>query len=175
MNIKTISLLLEPRAKRQPKAAFVEKVLQLDGDLLFDLCEAVLWSPITAQLAFRGILKSIRRQAQPQGYKEHERAWVLQIACDKLLNLSARHGRKLTSSEQIKLDSSDTVVSRLQQLDSYFHRLTTQDQILLLLRDKYGLPYPEISTALEIPEGSIKLRRAQALRALEEWLWDRQQ
>jgi DNA-directed RNA polymerase specialized sigma24 family protein len=150
----------------------VDRVVQLYGDLLFDLCESILWSPVNAQLAFRAILKAIRRRRQGHGFVDHERAWVLQIACEKLSDLSSRHGRRLTSSEQIQLDSTQNVSSRLKQFDSYFHRLLTEDQMLLLLRDKYGLPYPEIASALGLPEGTLKVRRAQALRALEEWLWD---
>ena len=151
----------------------VEPVIQQYGDLLFDLCESVLWSPVTAQVAFRSIIKTIRKQKASHGFEEHKRAWVLQIACEKLLPLSERHGRRLTSSEQIQLDATENVPSRLKQFDSYFHRLVTEDQILLLLRDKYGLPYPEIASALGMPEGTLKTRRTQALRNLEEWLWDR--
>ena len=150
----------------------VEPVIQQYGDLLFDLCESVLWSPVTAQLAFRSIIKTVRKQKPSQGFAEHERAWVLKIAYEKLLPLSERHGRRLTSSEQIQLDATENVPSRLKQFDSYFHRLVTEDQILLLLRDKYGLPYPEIAAALGLPEGTLKIRRTQALRNLEEWLWD---
>jgi DNA-directed RNA polymerase specialized sigma24 family protein len=149
-----------------------ERVVQLYGDMIFDLCESVLWSPVNAQLAFRSILKILRKRRNGHGFTDFERAWVLQIACEKLIELSARHGRKLTSSEQIQLDSAQNVTVRLKQFDSYFHRLVTEDQILLLLRDKYGMPYPEIASALSVPEGSLKMRRAQALRSLEEWLWD---
>lgn len=152
-----------------------ERVVQLYGDMLFDLCESVLWSPVNAQLAFRSILKTLRRRRSGHGYTEFERAWILQIACEKLIELSARHGRKLTSSEQIQLDSAQGVASRLKQFDSYFHRLVTEDQILMLLRDKYGMPYPEIASALGVPEPSLKMRRTQALRSLEEWLWDERQ
>jgi DNA-directed RNA polymerase specialized sigma24 family protein len=47
-----------------------------------------------------------------------------------------------------------------------------EDQILLLLRDKHGIPYSEIASALRSPEESLKVKRQQALRTLEEWLWD---
>lgn len=149
-----------------------ERIVQLYGDMLFDLCESVLWNSANAQLAFRSILKTLHRSRSGHGYTEFERAWVLQIACEKLIDLSARHGRKLTSSEQIQLDSAQNATLRLKQFDSYFHRLVTEDQILMLLRDKYGLPYPEIASALGVPESNLKVRRAQALRSLEEWLWD---
>lgn len=149
-----------------------ERVVQLYGDMLFDLCESILWSPINAQLAFRSILKTLRRRRSGHGYTEFERAWVLQITCEKLIELAARHGRRLSSSEQIQLDSAQNVTLRLKQFDSYFHRLVTEDQLLMLLRDKYGMPYNEIASALGVPESNLKVRRAQALRSLEEWLWN---
>jgi DNA-directed RNA polymerase specialized sigma24 family protein len=86
--------------------------------------------------------------------------------------LSERHARKLTPSEQIELDSFENVPNRLKKFDSFFHRLTIEDQFLLLLKDKYGIPMAEIATALGTPEASLKLRRAQALRALDDWLWE---
>jgi DNA-directed RNA polymerase specialized sigma24 family protein len=146
--------------------------VQLYGDMLFDLCESVLWSPVNAQLALRSILKQLKRERRGHGFTEHERAWVMQIACRELKELSERHGRRLTSSEQIELDSTQNASLRLKNFDSYFHRLVTDDQILLLLRDKYGMPYPEIAAALGVSEANLKVRRTQALRALEEWLWD---
>jgi DNA-directed RNA polymerase specialized sigma24 family protein len=143
--------------------------------MLFDLCESILWNPLNAQLAFRSILKALKRHRDGHGFTEYERAWVLQIACERLIELSERHGRKLTSSEQIQLDSAQNVALRLKQFDSYFHRLVTEDQLLMLLRDKYAIPYAEIASALGAPEANLKIRRAQALRSLEEWLWDGKQ
>lgn len=152
---------------------FVDHVVRLYGDLLFDLCESVLWSPSNAQLAFRAVLKAIRAARPSNAYQEYERAWVLKVACDELRTFARRHGRRLTPAEQVLLDASSlNVGARLKQFDSYFHRLDTEDQLLLLLRDKYGLPYPEIEAAMGAPEGSLKIRRQQALRTLEEWLWD---
>lgn len=153
------------------QASPIDRIVQLYGDLVFDLCESVLWNPVNAQLAFRSIVKAIRSQQKGHGFVDHERAWVLQITCRQLLDISPRQTRKLTSSEQIELDATEGVTSRLKQFDSYFHRLPAEDQILMLLRDKYGLPYAEISAALGLPEPNLKVRRSHALRSLEEWLW----
>jgi DNA-directed RNA polymerase specialized sigma24 family protein len=71
------------------------------------------------------------------------------------------------------LDANSNLDGRFQQFDSYLHRLPVADQILLLLRDKFGIPYTELATALGVPEGSLKLRRQQALKALEDWLWSK--
>ncbi len=72
-----------------PEAGTPERIVQLYGDMLFDLCESVLWSPVTAQIAFRSILKTLKRRRKGHGYTEHERAYVLQVACEKLLELAA--------------------------------------------------------------------------------------
>ncbi|MDR3606596.1 MAG: sigma factor-like helix-turn-helix DNA-binding protein [Oligoflexia bacterium] len=149
----------------------VDDIVKNYGDLLFDLCESVLWNPINAQLAFRSILKTVSKTRASQEFRDHERAWILRIACERLRKDSSRLGRRLTPSEQIELDSAQGATTRLRRFDSYFHRLNPEDQLLLLLRDKYGVPYVEISAAMGAPEGSLKVRRQQALRALEDWIW----
>lgn len=142
------------------------------GDLLFDLCETVLRSPIHTQIAFRSILRKLKSGSRFQKYSSYERSWVLRVACDQLLNLFQFQGYKPSSQEQAEADAIDNLPARLKQFPAYFHRLTPEDQILLLLKDKYGIPYTEISTAMATPEGSLKIRRQQALRSLEEWLWN---
>jgi len=150
----------------------VDHFIRSYGDLLFDLCESILWSSNNAQIAFRSILKKIRSGSRFRKYSSYERSWVLRIACDKLLQLCRQHGYRVSPEEQIKIDAYGNVSTRLKQFNTYFHRLMPEDQILLLLKDKYGIPYPEISTAMAIPEGSLKIRRQQALRSLEDWLWN---
>ena len=128
---------------------------------------------MSAQVAFRAIVRDIRRRYVHEIYSDHERAWVLNLACSRLRTLSDRYARKLTPPEQIELDAVESVTHRLKQFDSFFHRLSVEDQMLLLLRDEYGVPFPEIATAMGAPEGSLKTRRSQALRTLEDWLWER--
>ncbi len=150
----------------------IEYFVQSYGDLLFDLCESILVSPINAQIAFGSILKKIRAGRRLHKFKTYERSWVLRIACDLLLKFCREYGHHISPEEQIKLDSNSSVKTRFKEFDSYFHRLMPEDQILLLLKDKLNIPYSEISVAMSIPEGSLKIRRQQALRALEEWLWN---
>lgn len=149
----------------------IENIVKHYGDLLFDLCESILWSPSAARVAFRAIIAEIKKRREGETFVDFERAWVLNVACNKLRAQAERHGRKLTPSEQIELDSLLDAPGRLKKFDSFFHRLSLEDQFLLLLKDKYGIPMAEIASALGLPEGSLKLRRAQALRAMEDWLW----
>ena len=150
---------------------WINQIIQKYGDLLYDLCETILWSPSAAPPAFRAVLLEIKKRRGHENFKDYERAWIIRTAYEKLTRLSATQGRRLTPSEQIMLDSTFKVDARLKQFDSYFHRLSTAEQLLLLLRDKYGIPYPEIAAATGLPEDSLKMRRQQALRTLEEWLW----
>lgn len=150
----------------------LDRIIQLYGDMLYDLCESVLWSSSGGQIAFRAVAKSIRAHRLPEGTVQGERAWILRAACKEILACAEQWGRRLTPAEQIMLDASLAPENRLSQFDAYFHRLSAQDQILLLLRDKYGLPYGEIAAILGAPEGSIKVRRQHSLRTLEDWLWN---
>jgi DNA-directed RNA polymerase specialized sigma24 family protein len=144
------------------------------GDLIFDLCETLISTPLNAQIAFRSILKKLKSGSRFHQFHQHERGWVLRITCEKLLELCRHHGRRITPEEQINLDSNDHLSVRLKQFDIFFRRLMPEDQILLILKDKYGIAYSEIATAMATPEGSLKVRRQQALRTLEEWLWKTQ-
>jgi DNA-directed RNA polymerase specialized sigma24 family protein len=159
-------------ARKKEENSFIERVVSQYGDLVFDLCHSVLWSQANAQIAFRAILRELRRRRADNSFIEHERAWVLRITAIKLEVMAQRYGKKLTPSEQIMLDASLNSEERLKQFDSYFHRLPTTDQILLILRDKYGIPYTDIAAALKLPEESLKIRRQQSLRTLEDWLWN---
>lgn len=152
----------------------LNSIIQCYGDMIFDLCESILWSPENAQIVFRIVLQELRRRSKTENFKTYERAWVLRITYEKLILFAEKYARRPTASEQIELDARPDVSFRLERFGAYFHRLTIQDQILLLLRDKYGIPYPEISAAMSIPEGSLKISRQQVLRTLEEWIWDQQ-
>jgi DNA-directed RNA polymerase specialized sigma24 family protein len=149
----------------------IENIVKQYGDLLFDLCESVLWNASSARQVFRSIMGEVKKRHANEAYVNFKRAWILNIACEKLRSVFELRARKLTPSEQIELDSIDSAQGRLKKFDSFFHRLGIEDQLLILLKDKYGIPMPEIATALGVPENSLKLRRAQALRAMEDWIW----
>ena len=157
-----------PPSKAQ---AEIERIIATHGDMLFDLCESILWDPAGVPYVFREILKELGKSLPSEGYKTYERAWVLRVAAEKLQDLSTRFSRVISPSEQIELDGKPET-QRIKQFEHYFHRLDVTDRILFLLKDKYGLPLSEISNALGEPEGSLKLRRNQSLRTLEDWLWD---
>jgi RNA polymerase sigma factor (sigma-70 family) len=153
----------------------IDGLVQSHGDLVFDLCESVLSGPAAAQAAFRSVFKELKRQAdRSEGYREHERAWVLRACCATLRQLFARHGGQPALAEQAALlDASAHVSARFKQFERYFRKLRLDEQLVLLMRDKHGLGYSEIAAATGVPEESLKVVRQQALRTLEEWLWAR--
>ena len=145
------------------------------GDLVYDLFYSVLWNHKGARSLYLHLWRQLDREVghgKPE-YQKHSRAWVLQVAVELLIRSHEKHGRALSPSEQVMLDANLNIPARLRQFDSYLHKLGVLDQILLLLRDKYGLPYDEVAATLRMPEGSLRIKHQQALRSLEEWLWDR--
>jgi RNA polymerase sigma factor (sigma-70 family) len=149
-----------------------ETYIQKFGDLIYDLAHSVLWSKVSAENCTKETVRALVRQAsQGEAFVQWERSWVISEALKRIRELAPRHSRELTPAEQIMLDNTPSSEDRLGLLESFLHRLAIEDQIILLLRDKYGLPYDEIAAALQSPEGTIKIGRQRALQTLEEWIW----
>ena len=149
-----------------------EDLIRRYGDLVFDLSHSVLQNAGNAQIAFREVFHEVRRRRAENTFQRHERGWVLRIACERIRELAGGpQGLGLTAAQQIELDSAPDSDSRLSRFELCFRRLAVADQLLLLLKDKYGVPMPEISVATGTPEEALKVQRAQILRSLEEWIW----
>ncbi len=158
-------------SRRPPASAELNRNF---GDMVYDLFYSLLWNHKGARTLYLGLWRELDREIGIRGeeYRKYARAWVLQRAVHLVRNQHAKWGRVLSPAEQVMLDANLTVPARLRQFDSYLHKLPLSDQILLLLRDKYALPYSEVAAILETPEGSLRVQHQQALRTLEEWLWD---
>lgn len=150
---------------------WIDGVVLTYGDLLYDLCQTMLWSPADAPDAYRSILRTLSRRRRTERFNRYERPWILQIAFRELRGMKKRSPRLLTPAEQVMLDSNPDPRARLRFFDSYFHRLPIESQCLLILRDKYGIPVSEVAAVLEIPEPSARLQRLQSLRMLESWIY----
>lgn len=150
---------------------WIDGVVLTYGDLLYDLCQTMLWSPADAPDAYRSILRLLARRRRTERFTRYERPWILQIAFRELRGMKRRSPRLLTPAEQVMLDSNPDPRARLRFFDSYFHRLPIESQCLLILRDKYGIPISEVAAILEVPEASARLQRLQSLRMLESWIY----
>lgn len=140
------------------------------GDLIFDICSSLVRDPNQAQALFREIIQKLRTRRKREVYATYERAWILRVVCETLLEHQSHASKSTPPEVRIQLDSQSST-AKFEQFETYFHRLELSDQILLLFRDKFELPYADIASALSTPEGSLKVRRQQALRTMEEWLW----
>ena len=149
----------------------VAQIIRLHGDLIFDLCVSTLRNPAGAQIAFRAIIKDLEATSPDHTYTINQRAWAIRVAIQHLRKLEPKHRTRLNPDELITLDSETDLEKRLERFEQYFQRLPFDDQVLLLLRDKYGIPYPELAAALGLPEASIQVQRRQTLRSLEESIW----
>jgi DNA-directed RNA polymerase specialized sigma24 family protein len=161
------------KGSRLKTKTWFNQVLATYGDMLFDLCQSMLWSPAEAPHAYRSILRTIQRAGSSvdSRFEKYERAWVFHIAYLELKKMAKKTPRSLTPAEQVMLDSNPDPKARLRHFDSYFHRLPIESQFLVILKDKYGMPMNEIASILEVPEPSLKLQRSQSLRLLESWIW----
>lgn len=151
--------------------AFLEPFIERYGDLVFDLCYSILWSQRSAQVAFQTVFKKILHTPQKNRFTEFERVWVLKLTVEVLLPQAQAALKRLSPSEQVMLDSSSDPARKLESLSMYFHRLGAHEKLTILLRDKYGIGYSEITAVMGIPEGSLKILRQQGLQALEGWIW----
>lgn len=151
--------------------AAIQGVVEKYGDLLYDVCHSVLWSHSNAQVAFREIIKTIKATPANERFEKYQRAWILRISYEVLSKYSSKYARTQTPAERMMLDATKDLNLRIAQFDSFFHRLTMDEQYILLLRDKHGISDQELGAIMNLPEGSVKLRREQALRTLEDWIW----
>ena len=163
-------------SSKKKDALICEVLHQNFGDLTFDLFYSILWSRRGAETLYLRFWRKLEGNLRNNTveYEKYARAWVLQTAVELLMQHQPKLGRSPSPSERVMVDSNLNVPARLRSLESYLHRLPIQDQILLNLRNKYGLPYPEIASILRLPEGTLRTKQQQALRSLEEWLWDQQ-
>lgn len=167
-----VSSEVSEEANESRKNDPVRGIVDEYGDLIFDLCVSVLDDPVQAQFAFRTLLKQARKEHKGNGYSRYRRAWILKITNRHLQALIRRQGGKAISPrEETDLAEAASEV-RLNHIEHYLHRLSLEDRMMILLRDKYGLPYDEIAMAMDLPEPSLKVRREQVLRTLEGWIWE---
>lgn len=142
------------------------------SELIYDLCKTILINDLLTTTTFKKIWKSLQSKwEQKEQFRRYSRAWTLNIATHEIRSSAKSAESKLSASEQIMLDSTLNTNARLEQFSAYFHRLTTDEQLLLCLKDKYGFPLSEVSIILAYPENTLKQQRQAVYRTLEDWIW----
>ncbi|MGE0616422.1 MAG: RNA polymerase sigma factor [Bacteriovoracia bacterium] len=143
-------------------------------DLCLSLCKDTLPDPRSVEIVHRQVLKKLQTSKGERRFREFERAWVLKTAFQSILAVGKRLPRRLSAAEQLGLDASAGVDSRLGQFDVYFNRLHVEERVLLVLLEKYKFPMEEVAMIMGSPLGTLKLRRHQAMKSLREWIWEQQ-
>jgi|GEM_PF-1222571 len=168
--------IFNPQRAPEPSgpASSPEHWLNRYGDLAYDLASSVLWSQPNGKLILKKLYLSGKSPelVRLRGSKI-ERAAVFRELIQLIREARWRYTRKLTTAEQRMLDATPSEEARLKQFDSYLHRLSLDDQILLLMRDKLGLPPSEISATLGVPEPTLALQRSQAYETIADWVWEK--
>ncbi len=142
------------------------------GDLLFDLCNSLLWARGPAQLAFQNSIRILAHTAPRHSYHDHERAWAIKEAYSQIRASYERRSKKSPPIASTAWDQDLLLEAKLQRLSKYLQRLPLEDQCLLLLKEKHQLPFEEIALILDLTPDALKFKRQQALKTLEEWIWN---
>ncbi|MHC4618560.1 MAG: RNA polymerase sigma factor [Planctomycetota bacterium] len=119
------------------------------------------------QQTWLGIIKGLRRLHDPADFK----AWAYRITTNKAIDwIKKNRAARQVSIEEIQdpqqKEKKDTGVREL------LEKLDMKKRVILSLYYFEQLSVPEISTALNIPKGTVKSRLHNARRALKE-LWQK--
>lgn len=160
------------------KSTSITNIITQNGDLIFDLCISMIEDPNKANHTFTAILKEIRNQIESSSVISYQRMWILRIATHHLLRISKPVDRSKTENEAHKQHPSQQHLfpqkPQQQQFEMIFKKLPRLDQLMFLLKEKHKIPIFEISGALDLPTETIKTKRQQALRTIEDWIWNQQ-
>lgn len=103
----------------------------------------------------------IKQRRQPEKVR-HVGAWIRQIAMREALRVLERSARRPIPMEELPGPAeTDEGVDRLQdrlELTEMLSSFTTLDRALVLLRYVADMSQPEVATALDMPEGTVKVR-----------------
>lgn len=148
-------------------------VIQTYGDLLYTTCTTLLWAESLSQTGFRLTLRNIKKSVRHNQFEKYEKLWILRELTSTLRTLARRYDDHLVLTDsEIAGERNLNPDEKLQNLVFYFRKLTIDDQFLILYRDCFEFDFAEISSALEIPQGSLEIRHSQILRMIHEWIWE---
>lgn len=143
-----------------------EQLIKTYEDLIFDICKTILKKSINVNTVFRSILKKIRKTYYKSNYIQYERSWILRIIYKQLLDFYKCYGKRILELNERKQENNDS-------FEFFFSLLSLEDQLLLLLKNKFKIPFSEISSAFLISEDSIKVKYQLALHTIEERMWSK--
>lgn len=155
------------QTKKKDLEAFISKY----SDLVYDLCIQLALTPEKATYTFREIFKALIIDRKKIQFLKYERTWVLQTALQIILEKNPKSDHRLKTFEAEVLQNLETPDDRIKHISIFLKRLSPQDYFLVLCHLKHGISLQELAGVFNKPERTLSFQYAQAMQALEEWIW----
>ena len=152
----------------------LEELLRLHYDMVFSICRKLTGNDADANDATQESLLSIVRGLPSfQGTSKFS-TWIYRIATNATLDeLRKRSRRPITGFEENhpladrETRLEDSVIDSL-DIQAALDRLPEDFRTPIVLREKLGMNYEEISNLLQLPAGTVKSRIARARSKLKD-------
>jgi RNA polymerase sigma factor (sigma-70 family) len=163
--------LLESFLTRREEAAF-EALLRRHGPMVLGVCRRVLGNPHDAEDAFQATFLVLIRKAASLRSRELVGNWLYGVAYRTAMKARAMSAKRRTKEKQareaVRSEPAAGEVSEelLARLDAELNRLPEKYRVPVVLCDLEGKSRAEAARQLQIPEGTLSSRLAQARKLL---------
>ncbi len=169
--------LLESFLARREEIAF-EALLRRHGPMVLGVCQRVLRNVHDAEDAFQATFLVLARKASSVMPREMVGSWLYGVAYRTAMKARTMNAKRRTkerlAGERSRSDSSADE-GLLEQLDHELNRLPEKYRIPVVLCELQGKSRKEVARVLEIPEGTLSWRLAQARKLLAKRLLRKEQ
>lgn len=160
--------LLESFVARREEIAF-EALLRRHGPMVLGVCQRILRNLHDAEDAFQATFLVLARKASAVMPREMVGSWLYGVAYRtamkaRAMNTKRRTKERLAGAMPRSESSSDEEL--LAQLDHELSRLPEKYRVPVVLCELQGKSRREVARMLEIPEGTLSWRLAQARKLL---------
>ncbi len=169
--------LLESFLARREEIAF-EALLRRHGPMVLGVCQRVLRNVHDAEDAFQATFLVLARKASSVMPREMVGSWLYGVAyrtAMKARTMNAKRRTKERLAGEMSRSDSSADEELLEQLDHELNRLPEKYRIPVVLCELQGKSRKEVARTLDIPEGTLSWRLAQARKLLAKRLSRKEQ
>jgi RNA polymerase sigma factor (sigma-70 family) len=160
--------LLESFIARREEIAF-EALLRRHGPMVLGVCQRILRNLHDAEDAFQATFLVLARKAGSVMPREMVGGWLYGVAYRTAMKARAMNAKRRTKERlagEMPRSGSSTDEDLLAQLDHELSRLPDKYRVPVVLCELQGKSRREAARMLEIPEGTLSWRLAQARKLL---------
>jgi RNA polymerase sigma factor (sigma-70 family) len=160
--------LLESFIARREEIAF-EALLRRHGPMVLGVCQRILRNLHDAEDAFQATFLVLARKASSVMPREMVGSWLYGVAYRTAMKARAMNAKRRTKERlagEMPRSGSSTDEELLAQLDHELSRLPEKYRVPVVLCELQGKGRREVARMLEIPEGTLSWRLAQARKLL---------